>query len=86
GRSMAAMVVAERHLWLTLSDMNEKDRVFLLDAPLESSGLFGHAVNSVISRYQEARKQAAAFQRLCGCWVSSYREVQKAQCRDSRSP
>ncbi|KAI2653798.1 hypothetical protein H4Q32_014146 [Labeo rohita] len=33
GRSMAAMVAAERHLWLTLSDMKEKDRVFLLDAP-----------------------------------------------------
>ncbi|KAI2662377.1 Transposon Ty3-G Gag-Pol polyprotein [Labeo rohita] len=34
GRSMAALVAAERHLWLTLSDMKEKDRVFLLDAPL----------------------------------------------------
>ncbi|KAI2662194.1 2-oxoisovalerate dehydrogenase subunit beta, mitochondrial [Labeo rohita] len=41
----------------------EKDRVFLLDAPLEPSGLFGDAVNSVASRYQEAHKQAAAFQR-----------------------
>ncbi|KAI2645589.1 Thromboxane-A synthase [Labeo rohita] len=53
GQSMAAMVAAERHLWLTLSDMKEKDRVFLLDAPLVPSGLF-----------QEARKQAAAFQRF----------------------
>ncbi|KAL0159829.1 hypothetical protein M9458_043554, partial [Cirrhinus mrigala] len=48
GRSMAALVAAERHLWLTLSDMKEKDRVFLLDAPLAPSGLFGDAVNSVI--------------------------------------
>ncbi|KAI2649150.1 Retrovirus-related Pol polyprotein from transposon 17.6 [Labeo rohita] len=64
GRSMAAMVAAERHLWLTLSDMKEKDRVFLLDAPLVPSGLFGDAVNSVVDRYQEARKQAAAFQRF----------------------
>ncbi|KAI2646466.1 Transposon Ty3-G Gag-Pol polyprotein [Labeo rohita] len=64
GRSMAAMVAAERHLWLTLSDMKEKDRVFLLDAPLQPSGLFGDAVDSVVSRYQEARKQAAAFQRF----------------------
>ncbi|KAI2665989.1 Transposon Ty3-G Gag-Pol polyprotein [Labeo rohita] len=60
---MAAMVAAERHLWLILSDMKEKDRVFLLDAPLEPPGLFGDAVESVVSRYQEARKQAAAFQR-----------------------
>ncbi|KAL0170931.1 hypothetical protein M9458_035527, partial [Cirrhinus mrigala] len=57
GRSMAAMVAAERHLWLTLSDMKEKDRVFLLDAPLAPSGLFGDAVDSVVSRYQEASKQ-----------------------------
>lgn len=27
GWCMAAMVAAERHLWLTLSDMREKDRV-----------------------------------------------------------
>ncbi|KAL0200147.1 hypothetical protein M9458_003334, partial [Cirrhinus mrigala] len=64
GRSMAAMVAAERHLWQTLSAMKEKDCVFLLDAPLKPSGLFGDAVDSVISRYQEARKQAAAFQRF----------------------
>ncbi|KAI2646912.1 hypothetical protein H4Q32_025038 [Labeo rohita] len=61
---MAALVAAERHLWLTLSDMKEKDRVFLLDAPLSPSGLFGDSVNSVVDRYQEARKQAAAFQRF----------------------
>ncbi|KAI2664621.1 Transposon Ty3-G Gag-Pol polyprotein [Labeo rohita] len=64
GRSMAALVAAERHLWLTLSDMKEKDRVFLLDALLSPSGLFGDSVNSVVDRYQEARKQAAAFQRF----------------------
>ncbi len=64
GRSMAAMVAAERHLWLTLSDMKDKDRVCLLDAPLSSSGLFGDAVNSVVDRFQEASKQAAAFQRF----------------------
>ncbi len=33
--TMAALVAAERHLWLTLSDMKEKDRVFLMDAPFE---------------------------------------------------
>ncbi len=40
GRSMAVLVAAERHLWLTLSDMKEKDRVFLMDALLAPSGLF----------------------------------------------
>ncbi len=61
---MAALVAVERHLWLTLSDMKEKDRVFLMDATLAPSGLYGNTVNSVVDRYQEARKQAAAFQRF----------------------
>ncbi|KAL0204540.1 hypothetical protein M9458_002558, partial [Cirrhinus mrigala] len=81
GRSMAAMVAAERHLWLTLSNMKEKDRVFLLDAPLAPSGLFGDAVNSVVYRYQEARKQAAVFQRflprrLLALWAAGREQPQ----------
>ncbi|ROI84191.1 hypothetical protein DPX16_19963 [Anabarilius grahami] len=41
GRSMAAMVSTERHLWLNLTGIKDKDRVFLLDAPVSPSGLFG---------------------------------------------
>ncbi len=101
GWSMAAMVAAERHLWLTLSDMKEKDRVVLMDAPLAPSGLFGDAVNSVVDRFQEASKQAAAFQRFLPrrsialgaagreqpqpCTSSSYREVQR-QSVAARAP
>ncbi len=62
GRSMAALVITERHLWLTLSQLNNRDRAFLLNAPVSPSGLFGGAVNSVVDRFQEAKKQAAAFQ------------------------
>ncbi|KAL1269008.1 hypothetical protein QQF64_031297 [Cirrhinus molitorella] len=64
GRSMAALVAMERHLWLNLSELDDKDRFFLLDASLSPSGLFGDAVNSVVDRFQEAKKQAAAFQRF----------------------
>ncbi len=67
GRSKAALVVAERHLWLTLSDMKEKDRVFQMDAPLALSCLFGDAVDSVVDRYQEACKQAMEFQWFLPC-------------------
>ncbi len=43
--------------------MKEKDRVFLKDAtPLAPSSLFGDTVTSVVDRYQESQKQAAAFQ------------------------
>ncbi len=64
-RSMAALVAAERHLWLTLSDIKYRDRVFLLYSLLSPSGPFnGNAVGAVVDRYQEAVKQAAAFQRF----------------------
>lgn len=46
GCSMAALVAMERHLWLNLLGIGEKDRAFLIDAP--PSGLFGDAVNTVI--------------------------------------
>ncbi len=35
-----------------------------MDAPLSPSGLFDDAVNSVVERFQESAKQAAAFQKL----------------------
>ncbi|KAL0151251.1 hypothetical protein M9458_053442 [Cirrhinus mrigala] len=38
--------------------------VYLLDALLVPSGLFSDAVTSVVDRYQQARQQAAAFQRF----------------------
>ncbi len=61
GRSMAALVATERHIWLNLSNIKGKDKNFLMDAP---SGLFGDAVNSVVEKFQESAKQAAAFQEL----------------------
>ncbi len=61
--------------------MKEKD-AFLIDALLAPSGLFGDAVDSVVDRYQEARKQAVAFQLFLylylqpfynsrGCWAGA---------------
>ncbi len=40
GHSMAGSVAAERHLWLNLTEICEKEKVFLLDAPISQSGLF----------------------------------------------
>lgn len=56
-RAIGHSMTMERHLWLNLSDIKEKDRFFLLNTPLVPSGLFGDAVNSVIERIQEAKKQ-----------------------------
>ncbi len=60
GRSMAAMVAVERHLWLTLSDMKDKDRVCLLDAPLSSSGLFGDAFRRRVNKRRRSRGSSLA--------------------------
>ncbi len=44
GRPMTGLVAAERHLWLNLTEISEKEEVFLLNAPISQSGLFGEAV------------------------------------------
>lgn len=54
----------QRNIWLNLPGIKEKDKGFLMDTPLLPPGLFGDAVNTVLKRFQEAKKQAAALQRL----------------------
>ncbi|KAI5108305.1 hypothetical protein C0J45_1899, partial [Silurus meridionalis] len=62
GQTMAALVATERHLWLTLSDLLDKDRAVLLNALMNPPGLFGDAVTTFANRFQEFKKQSAAFQ------------------------
>ena len=57
--AVAALVVSERHLWLNRLWIGEKDRAFLLDAPLSPSGLFGDAARTVVERLQETERQSA---------------------------
>ncbi len=59
GRSMAGSVAAERHLWLNLTEIREKEKVFLLDAPISQSGLFGEVVSSVVEKFRSAKTQSA---------------------------
>ncbi len=61
GRSMAAMVVTERHLWVNLADLERKEKGFLLDAPVSPSELFGTSVDTVVKKFREARARSAAF-------------------------
>ncbi len=58
---------------VTLSQINDKERVFLLNAPVLSSGLFGDTANSVVDRFQEAKRQAAAFEKCLPCHSQSVR-------------
>ncbi len=60
GRSMAASVAAERHLWLNLTEIREKEKTFLMDAPISQSGLFREAVSAVVDKFRSAKTQSAA--------------------------
>ncbi len=64
GRSMAGSVAAERHLWLNLTEICEKEKVFLLDAPISQSGLFGEAGSSVMETFRSAKMQSAALKQF----------------------
>ncbi len=64
GRSMAGSVAAERHLWLNLMDIWEKENVFLLDAPISQTGLFGEAVSSVVEKFQSAKSQSTVLRQF----------------------
>ncbi len=57
---MASLVVLERHLWLTLTEIKDADRVSFLDAPISPSGLFGPAVEGFAERFTEAQKASQA--------------------------
>ena len=60
GRSMANLVVLERHLWLNLTEIKESDKVAFLDAPVSPSGLFGPAVEGFTERFTAAQKSSQA--------------------------
>lgn len=51
----------ERHLWLSLMEMQDWDSSVLLNSLMSPSGLFCGTVRTVVGRFQEASKQAAAF-------------------------
>ncbi len=56
GRSMVAMVVTERHLWVNLADIGKKEKGFLLDAPVSPSELFGTSVETVVEKLGRRRR------------------------------
>lgn len=60
---MAALVATERHLWLNLSVIGEKDKAFLLDALFLPSRIFVDAVYMVVEKFQEVKKQSAALKK-----------------------
>ncbi len=46
------------------SEICEKEKVFLLDASISKSGLFGEAVSSVVEKFRSAKMQSAALKQF----------------------
>ncbi len=84
GRSMAASVAAERHLWLNLTEIREKEKVFLMDAPISQSGLFGEAVSAVVDKFRSAKTQSAALKQFMPRRSRDYSTP--SSCSPERSP
>ncbi len=58
GRSMASLVLLERHLWLNLTEMKDADKVPFLDSPVSPDGLFGPAVEGFAERFIATQKSS----------------------------
>ncbi len=83
-RSMASLVVLERHLWLTLTEIKDADRVSFLDALISPSGLFGPVVKGFAERFTEAQKASQAMRHfLPKCSSSAARETCTCRLRPS---
>ncbi len=64
GRGMASTVVAQRHLWLTLSDVPERDRAVYLDEPVSAEGLFGQSLDAIQAKFEIRKKQTEAWHNI----------------------
>lgn len=76
GCSMGSMVILNRHLWLTLTEMKKTS---LLDATVSPQGLFDDAVCMFFERFSEAQKQSKAMSHFL------HRHAGAAQPEHSRS-
>ncbi len=75
GCSMASLVVLERHLWLTLTEIKDADKVPFLDAPVSPTGLLGPAVEGFAECFTEAQKSSQAMRLvlfLAACFNFSF--------------
>ncbi len=60
GLSMSSLIVLERHIWLTMTEVKEADKVPFLDTPVLSGSLFGPAVEGFAELFTEAQKSSQA--------------------------
>lgn len=64
GRAMSTLVVQECHIWLSLADMRDTDKVRFLNASVSQTGLFGDAVENLAQQVLAAQKQTEAIRHI----------------------
>ncbi len=58
GRSLANLVVLERHLLMNLTEMKDANKIPFLDSPVSPTGLFGPAVEGFAERFTATQKSS----------------------------
>ncbi len=75
--SMSNLIVLDCHLWLTMTEMKEAEKVPFLDAPVSSGSLFVPAMEGFAERFAEAQKSSQVMlhflpKRTSSCSASSH--------------
>ncbi|MGH0149239.1 UNVERIFIED_CONTAM: hypothetical protein FKN15_030243 [Acipenser sinensis] len=76
GRSIVALVVAGRQLWLSQARVQEPDKAPLLDAPITPGHTFGWAVEDMLQRSAKAHE---ASQRMARMWPNKPFQLKRPQ-------
>ncbi len=61
---MSGSVATGRYLGPNLMEIQEKENVFLLDALISQTGLFGEAVSSVVEKFRSTKSLSAALRQF----------------------
>ncbi len=57
GRSMSSLIVLERHLWLTMAEMKEADKVPLVDAPFHQAACLDQLWRALLNASRRLRSR-----------------------------
>ncbi len=63
-KARSTLVVQDHHLWLSLVELSDVDKVHFLDAPVSQAGLFGDTVEDCVQPFSAVQKQIEAIQHI----------------------
>ncbi len=86
GRSVASLVVLERHLWLNLTEIKEADKVPFFDSSVSPVGLFGPAVEGFVERFTAGQKSSQAMQHFLPKRSSSANATSRPKPAQTQQP